>query len=345
MCAAVLLAWFCSTAGCDRDRSIQSGPVEKLTKHARIEKDDAGKVVRLSVFGPKDKSVDLSELSEFPNLPALTLQECGWLTDSDLKHVAKLANLDELVLIRVLVTDEGLAYLAPLQNLTELHLAHTKVNGDGLKYLTESKLSRLEIHGSSATNNGLSSLSELSGLQEVVIRCPSVQLPELHSVADLERLESLDVLLCENLDASFVQRLQPLAHLKQFHFNSSMVDDDLLREICALSLLEKLDLSNSSVSDSGLSLLQQLANLKRLNLSGCKNVTDEGLQQLAALSELEVLILSRAAVNGTGLAHLQGMDSLRQVILFPTQLSQSGRSAIADFETAMPNCEVIIETQ
>jgi Leucine-rich repeat (LRR) protein len=343
--ALTFVVWSLGAIGCggDSSPSKDSTPQQKLAKDALLQSDETGKVLQMSVIGLRVKAADMSELSEFPDLQELTLQECDWVTDDDLKHIAKLANLRKLVLIRVPVTDDGLAHLKTVSTLRELHLKHTKAVGKGLVHLKDTGLEHLEVHGESATNEGLSALSELLSLRNVVIACPSVKLPDLHVVADLKQLESLDVLLCGKLDATFIGGLQDKERLERLVFDGEGFTDELLDELCHVKLLQELDLTDSKISDNGLLYLERLANLRKLDLSGCQSITDDGLRNLAGLSNLEELNLKQSGVTGHGFSHLKGLENLRQVILSSGQINSAGRTAIDDFKRSMPNCNVDVQ--
>jgi Leucine-rich repeat (LRR) protein len=61
------------------------------------------------------------------------------VTDASLAHLAKLPNLQVLVLAQTSITDAGMVHLAQLTNLEELHLAGTKVTDAGLNRLRSLK--------------------------------------------------------------------------------------------------------------------------------------------------------------------------------------------------------------
>jgi Leucine-rich repeat (LRR) protein len=340
--AVTLVVWSLVAIGCGGDSSPSktSTPQQKLAKDALLQSDETGKVLQMSVIGLRVKGADMGELSEFPDLQELTLQECGWVTDDDLKHVAKLANLRKLALIRVPVTDDGLAHLKTMSTLRELQLVHTKSVGKGLAHLKDSGLEHLEVHGKSVTNEGLSALSELLSLRNLVIACPSAKLPDLHAVADLKQLESLDVSLCGKLDATFIGGLQDKEKLARLVFDGEGLTDELLDQLCHVTLLQELDLTDSKISDNGLLYLERLANLRKLDLSGCKSITDDGLRNLAGLSNLEELNLTKSGVTGQGFSHLKELEKLRQVILSSGQINSAGSKAINDFKRSTPNCNV-----
>lgn len=65
--------------------------------------------------------------------------------------------------------------------------------------------------------------------------------------------------------------------------------------LAGLAGLEELDLSNTGVTDDGLSALAGLTSLRKVSLTGC-------------------------AVDGSGLAHVQGLPALKELDLTGTQV-------------------------
>ena len=303
------------------------------------------RVVSLWVIGRADERVDLAELSDYPDVKKLTLQECTWLTDADLKHLAQLPQLTTLSLMRVSVSDKGLAHLAELPLLSELRLVHTDVAGHGLKHLHGGKLRRLEVHGLKPTQSSLASLDGFEALTELVVRCQSVNLAEFSSVSTLSRLESLDVRLCSGLDDSFVAGLSPLSGLRSFWFDSRGFTDTQLKTLCRLTALQEVDLNHSAVSNEGLSDLATLPELRTLCLNGCPAVTDEGLRRLTAAPELESLFLTHTGVTGTGLADLTSLKTLRHVSIFSGQINRAGRQTIRELGQTHPEVDIFVESQ
>jgi len=89
------------------------------------------------------------------------------ISDSGLKHVANLRNLQVLVLSRTTITDDGWQNLAGCKNLYVLDLSHTKLSSDALRQLDQFKeLRALDLtRCGGATDKGVRDLGLLKELR------------------------------------------------------------------------------------------------------------------------------------------------------------------------------------
>jgi hypothetical protein len=101
------------------------------------------------------------------------------------------------------------------------------------------------------------------------------------------------------------------------------IDDAIWVPVGRLSRLERLDLSNSAVTDAGLVHLEGLTHLHTLELVGT-DVGDAGLANLKGLTRLRILRLDQTRVGDAGLAHLKGLTGLERLSVSYTQVSNSG---------------------
>lgn len=115
-------------------------------------------------------------------------------------------------------------------------------------------------------------------------------------------------------------------------------DDDLAKLGPVIPSLVSLDLSASTVTDSGAKLLKDAADLKSLRLSET-GVTDAGLDVLASLPKLESLNLYGTQVTNQGVEKLAGLKSLKKLYLWQTKVDQAGVDAL---KAKMPGCEIVM---
>jgi len=121
------------------------------------------------------------------------------------------------------------------------------------------------------------------------------------------------------------------------HFAATAFEETVVK-LSALTQLERLDLSECSITDKGLAQLRAIPGLRELLLCGCTELTDEGLAHLAALPHLASVDLSECSVSDTGLAHLWGLKELRVLTLEGcNNITQAGVVAL---KAALPNCDV-----
>ncbi len=71
-----------------------------------------------------------------------------------------------------------------------------------------------------------------------------------------------------------------LRELKALRLAGTAVTDKNLRTVAVATSLTWLDLDQTAITDDGLRHLQKLTNLRRLRLSGCRNISPEGVVRL-----------------------------------------------------------------
>ncbi len=94
--------------------------------------------------------------------------------------------------------------------------------------------------------------------------------------------------------------------------------------------------ASPSVTDANLESLEELTQLRDLNLNGTQ-VTDAGLKHLKGLTHLQKLYLSFTQVTDAGLEHLEGLSQLQTLDLSVTRVTDEG---VKRLQQALPNCEI-----
>ncbi len=105
--------------------------------------------------------------------------------------------------------------------------------------------------------------------------------------------------------------------------SASGASDAELLHIGELSLLEDLDLHQSSITDAGLAHLSTLTGLQRLLLDHTK-VSGAGLVHIKNLNRLLVLNLDSTETDDLGLTNLKGLGRLQRLFLTDTRVSDVG---------------------
>ena len=88
-----------------------------------------------------------------------------------------------------------------------------------------------------------------------------------------------------------------------------------------------LDLSRTSITDTGLKALAKMPNLEHLDLRGTA-VGDDGVRALASLNHLHTLGLYGTRVTDAGLPALKGLPSLRRLYVGGTKVTGPGLAAL-----------------
>lgn len=138
-------------------------------------------------------------------------------------------------------------------------------------------------------------LAEAPQLRWLGLAGTSVTGEELRRLAQLPRLQVLDLDLCDGVDDAAVAMLADC------------------RGVRALSLA-KTGFEKSMLTDGGLGRLQELPDLRLLNLAG-NRVTDAGLAELVRFPKLQRLDLSLLPITDRGIAALAGLQTLRELTL------------------------------
>ena len=104
-----------------------------------------------------------------------------------------------------------------------------------------------------------------------------------------------------------------LETLKAVDFSGSKgLTDEGVRHLARMPLLERLDLSGTSVTDQGLGVLSNLPRLRTLSLAWTR-VSDEGVRPLAQCQELEQVNLAATETGDGAVRVLAGKEKLRDL--------------------------------
>ncbi len=103
---------------------------------------------------------------------------------------------------------------------------------------------------------------------------------------------------------------------------SKVTDADLV-VLDNLKEVRELDLRLTTVGDKGLAHLKDWRKLKLLNLFRTP-MTDEGLKSLGHLLQLETLLIGGTKVSDAGMATLKPFAELKKVSVFDTQVGDAG---------------------
>ncbi len=187
-----------------------------------------------------------------------------------------------------------------------------------------------------------------------------VQLPEpvttdlMSDLATLDRAVFLVINISKFNKKSFDQ-LTSMPDLQGLSITQSAVSDETLAELARAKRLKRLWITGANgVTDSGMSALANLPDLRSLTImmapkltaAGLKNIgpalaelemlnlyqtglTDEGMECLDECRKLKTLALSSATIGDSGFAHFRNMESLKQLVASSTKVTDNGLAALA----------------
>lgn len=275
----------------------------------------------LAIGGAKITSDGLAVLAKLPSLHYLDL----WgVRDSALQQVRKISSLKTLAVPEA-ITDIGVAYLGGHPNLEVLSLHNTKVTDRGVAHLTSlPSLKKLDLgkrefdrKNPPITDATTVHLKAIRSLEQLSVRADGLTDTGLANLAELYNLRQLEL---------------PIAHALDPKNYLSPYTEKGIEALTRIRSLESLTLGGPGVTDTALSHVGRMTNLRSLMLFGCP-IGNAGLARLSALQSLETLTLmipSEVTISGlqclNGLGRLSNLraDSLKQdgVALNISQLTQ-----------------------
>ena len=225
-------------------------------------------------------AIDAAGLRELENVPSLRflILWLNELSSEDLEQIARLQQIDELLISPIGLTDEDLKPLGKLVALKKLSLPQANLNGSFINHLTNGKLSYLEVASPQLTLDGWSNVEKLPSLFEVNIGASSVTNDYLKPLLAHDRLERLQLAWTAINDgaAEIFTKMDRLEHL---YLRGTPITNAFLAEVPRMKNLSLLELWETSVTDAGIQHLEGLDRLKSIDLRGTK-VTSRGVARL-----------------------------------------------------------------
>ncbi len=248
----------------------------------------------------------------------------SWVTDSDLRELARLPNLERLDLSLTRITDHGMQELKPAPGITELNLYYAEL----------------------ITDEGMAAVKGWKKLKRLNLRGTKITDTTLEHISGIPTLEALDVGFAQVTDVG-IDRLTSLPNLKELTLGGNKLTDVGLQALRQLPSLTYLDLSGMQRTDSGLwsvsltelglDALLPLRELRVLRLDGLP-VSARWIEKLKALPRLERITLQVCKrVGDDAMPVLAAWPSLRSVDLKGTGVTEKGLAAL---RAARPGVEI-----
>lgn len=257
----------------------------------RAETNTRGEVTGVSLRGTYVADSDLAKLAALPQLARIDLalsrvSDLGMLRLKDLKSVREID-----LFFAELVTDEGLAAMKNWPKIERLNLRGTKVTDNTLSlFAGKASITSLDIGYAEVTDSGLQHLPRYPNLRELAFGGNKMTEVGLQVLRALPQLTKLDLSGKQRTDSGlwFVG-----------------LTDLGLDPVATLTELRELNIAGTPVSSRGLEKLRSLKKLEKLNLLGCKRVTDEAAAVLAAFPALKWIELKDTALTAKGFSALR----------------------------------------
>lgn len=230
---------------------------------------------------PAVRTLVLHGKNRWNGVSLLPLQYC-----TDLRNLSIPAAVD--------LHDADLAVLSILTKLRRLSLTEcTELSGNAMAHLANlGKLQRLELHGCTGMDDaGMASLAALPRLTALPLRhCRKITALGLVPLAELANLQALDLGFC-----SMVTDLTPVRSMARLQ--SLCLDGN-----CALEDKAFIDFVGSAPST-----------LQRLDLAGCKALSDVAFAGLSKVPQLHTISLGDCAIGHAGVAALLALPNLMAI--------------------------------
>ena len=227
----------------------------------------------------------------------------GPVTDATIQQMS-LDNVRSLWLSRSDITDRALAQLATASSLSKLHLRSTHITDDGLRHFRLGPpLSSLDLCGTQISDDGLRHLTNLAGLQypgiTIDLRGSRVTMAGVAQFLKSFPEPGFPLAVWVHIDEGSVSH-------EIMHLGGSSVTDTQIEHFRGLTGFHQIDLCKTRITDAGLSVVADCADLQYVDISGTQ-ITDFGLEHLKGLTQLHSVDLSNTGVTDDGVKRLQQM--------------------------------------
>lgn len=308
--------------------------------------------LRYLTFWGNFTDAGLVHLKNIPSLRILKLHQLP-ITDAGLAHLSFLNGLENLSLYNTQVTDKGIAHLKKMHSLKKLNLGFTKVTDAGIADLAEIKSLEYLDWPCKVTDEALGYLAQLSNLKHLKTSMPDGGLEQLTKLKSLEEL-SIGGSGVTDEDMSHIAKLTNLKHLALF--GCAITDEGLAKLTALKSLVELWLWEPKGVTISGLSCLNTMPNLTKLDTHGVIQdnsgldisgltklehltiwtshkegmIRDEDLACLVNLKRLKWFQVSitdkkpMAAIGDKGMAYLAGLTNMERLTIGGSNLTDEG---------------------
>ncbi len=266
-----------------------------------------------SVIG--DPAVEMI-VKSFPNVTNLDLSSNTNMTNSVLKVIAEMSQLERLTLVQNRFNDLGTGYLKDLKKLRVLDLRGNMEAGDMTMEII-GQLPSLEVfkHRSTTVSDfGIENLAKSKTLRALLMQDFAITSMAGEQLAKLENLTELEIFRCQGFGSDGVLALKGMKLSRLTLRDLPMVDDMAMEVFTDLPELKKLYLhENDSVSDYGLENLKNLESLEVLDIWSVPQMTDATIDIIAELPNLKELSIRETGVTDAAVDKLLAMPNLRSL--------------------------------
>lgn len=273
-----------------------------------VTRDDAGEVIGVDLRATWVTDTDLRKVAKFPKLATLDLSLTR-ITDQGMQTLKDLPGVVDLNLrFAEYVTDEGLAAVKEWKKLERLNVHGTKISDTTLEHISGiTTIESLDVGSSMVTDVGLEQLSALPNLEELTIGGNELGDAGLQALRLLPGLTYLDLNGRQGTDSNVwtismtdrgLDAVLTLRNLRELRFGCTTLGVGREGErFATVNVME--------VTARWLERLKALTELRALKLQGCERVDDAAMEVLASFPALEEVDLKGSGVTEKGVAVLR----------------------------------------
>lgn len=246
------------------DRSIGTIKfIDDFKKRTVVGKQAQGKVVITAGSGILE--INFNAASNLSVLKCLRPNDVHTLSfrkleikDDDLKHIAHLTGLSNLVLEQTDVTDAGLHYLSPLTSVVALCLRETLITGKGfadLKALVN--LQELDVASNNLGEHGFDCFPILKSLQILNAPRTGITNSALVVIGKLPKLENLNLEYNKAITDDGIAALSQMKSLRILKLGDTSVTVGCTKHLAKLLQLRSVSLTASKFSPADLASMRK----------------------------------------------------------------------------------------
>jgi hypothetical protein len=250
------------------------------------------------------------------------------ITDADLKCLADLPHLEQLIISRAPITDAGLAHLRHPERLRVVAIYMTQVGDSFVRRLKNAgRLESLVLDETQVTDDALAELTNLPHLQVLGLQHTDTG---DRALAPFAACELISLSLGRNTTNAGLQQFKTLSKVQILDAGGCSITGNALSGF-RLPVALEVRLSKCNIADNDLATLADaVRDVPNLELNDCL-LTDRGLPHLYKLKKLTRIALRGTGVTAEGIAKLQqaipGLKVAWDGEFAPVDLSGDGSNA------------------
>ncbi|MBA3936073.1 MAG: G protein-coupled receptor LGR4 [Planctomycetes bacterium] len=252
----------------------------------------------VTIVATKIEDSWLPPLLTLTNLKSLSIEGHGRLGDdslAQLQHLTTIPGLTALELVGFKATEAGLERLAGLKNLERFAFIGFPIPGHALaKFAGWTRLTSLNLHSNNLDDEGMGYVCDRFPNLEFIKLWHSQSLTDASAehLSKLSKLKGIEI-SCKKATAALFKDMKhvPLEYVAlEYGVNSPATE--AIANLKSISTLRRLQIEGNLLTDSDLTLLAQVTQLKELAFNGL-DLPDARLQQLQTFSFLKSVTFTR----------------------------------------------------